>query len=321
MDTLPESAGEALVSSRTIFVAGSLNADLVQSVPRLPRPGETLRGGDLRTFAGGKGGNQAVAAARMGAAVEMIGQVGADGLGDFLLASLSEVGVHTARVARVEGSSGTAVIQVLPDGENSIVIAAAANATLTPESAVDRLGDLSAGSILLCQLEVPLETVGRSLQHAKQCGAFTILDPAPADPHCVRLLTSVHILTPNETEAQLLLGLEGGIETDGDAHQAAQALRALGADAVILKLGANGCYLDDGVSAQRFPAHRVDAVDTTAAGDTFNGALAAALAEDRPIADAIRFAQAAAAISVTRPGAQSSVPTRQEVKLLLANDY
>ncbi len=300
-----------------IFVIGSLNADLVQNVPRLPKGGETLQGDSLRTFAGGKGGNQAFAAARMGGCVSMIGQVGNDSFGVVLLESLRSAGVDTGRVAVVEGSSGTAMILVLPNGENAIVISPAANATLTPAAAAQRLEELTAGSLLLCQLEIPLETVGFALAAAKRKGATTILDPAPANADCLGMLADIDFLTPNETEALQLLGRDGTIDNDAHAQEVARELHHRGAANVVLKLGSRGCCIVNREISTIVSSYEVSAVDTTAAGDTFNGAFACALGQQRPIVEAARFANAAGALSVTRPGAQNSVPTREEVELFM----
>lgn len=297
-----------------IYVIGSLNADLVQNVPRLPKGGETLQGDDLRTFAGGKGGNQAFAAARMGGRVSMVGQVGNDSFGAVLLESLRSAGVNTESVAVIEGSSGTAMILVLPSGENAIVISPGANATLTPAEASGRLEDLTASSLLLCQMEIPPETVERSLAVAKRKGATTILDPAPASSACLAMLPYVDFLTPNETEAMQLLGRDGTIGNDMQARQVARELRERGAGTVVLKLGSRGCWIAGKDISTVVSGYDVSAVDTTAAGDTFNGAFACALDQKKPILDAARFANAAGALSVTRPGAQNSVPTREEVE-------
>ncbi|MEX2300872.1 MAG: ribokinase [Bryobacterales bacterium] len=303
--------------SSRIYVIGSLNADLVQKVPRLPKGGETLQGNDLRTFAGGKGGNQAFAAARMGGRVSMVGQVGSDGFGVILLDSLRSAGVNTDHVAVVEGSSGTAMILVLPNGENAIVISSGANATLTPGEAARSLEHLATGSLLLCQLEIPIETVERALAVAKRKGATTILDPAPANTACLAMLPHVDFLTPNETEAMQLLGLDGAIDGDDQALQVASKLRDEGASTVVLKLGSRGCCIVNKEISTIVSGHEVTAVDTTAAGDTFNGAFACALDQKRSIVEAARFANAAGALSVTRPGAQNSVPTRKEVEQFL----
>jgi len=303
--------------SSRIFVIGSLNADLVQNVPRLPRGGETLQGDSLRTFAGGKGGNQAFAAARMGGRVSMIGQVGNDSFGALLIESLRSAGVDTAKIAVAEGSSGTAMILVLPNGENAIVISPGANATLTPREAAPRLADLTSGSLLLCQLEIPLETVAQSLAAAKRKAATTILDPAPANAACLAMLRDVDFLTPNETEALQLLGRDGPIHDDSEALQVARQLQQRGAATVVLKLGSRGCCIVNREISTVVSSFEVSAVDTTAAGDTFNGAFACALEQKKSILEAARFANAAGALAVTRPGAQSSVPSREEVEQFL----
>lgn len=300
-----------------IFVLGSLNADLVVDVPRPVQPGETLAAGGLTIFPGGKGGNQAVAAARLGAVAVMVGQVGRDTFGDFLLDRQRDAGVMTTGVGRCDRASGVALISVFPDGENSIVISPGANAAVTPKLVRERLAGLEAGDFLLCQLEIPLPAVEAGLRLARGRGAVTMLDPAPARPLAPELLALVDYLTPNQTEAAILLD-EPDLET-GQVEQAlaaASRLRASGARNVVLKLGRLGCCgLVDGDSfaAEGFA---VQAVDTTAAGDTFNAALALALSEGLAFGSAARFANAAAAISVTRRGAQSSAPTRTEVEEL-----
>lgn len=302
-----------------IVVIGSLNADLVQNVDRLPRPGETIVGGNLQTFSGGKGANQAFAAGRMGARVSMIGQVGNDGLASLLMQSLQSAGVHTGSVGEADLSTGAAVILVLPDGENLIVISPGANATVTPALAAQRLSGLREGSYLLSQLEIPIESVQESLAVAKARGAVTILDPAPARELPHELLRNVDFLTPNETETQTLLGEPGlQMDVDSDLERAARKILALGPRSVILKLGARGCMIATVNGSHRVPGFKVSAVDTTAAGDVFNGAFATALAEGRTVPDAARFANAAGALSVTQPGAQNSVPSRQEVERFLS---
>lgn len=301
-----------------IVVIGSLNADLVQNVERLPKPGETIVGGSLETFSGGKGANQAVAAGRMGASVQMIGQVGRDSLASLLLESLLAAGVNTDSVGVSDCATGAAVILVLPDGENVIVIAPGANATVSPELATERLSVLQEGSYVLSQLEIPLESVDTSLAVAKQRGGTTILDPAPARQLDPELLSNVDYLTPNETETQTLLGEPAlPMDTDTDVEAAARRILALGPKAAVLKLGARGCLIATERNTVRVPGFPVDAVDTTAAGDVFNGAFATALAEGLAVTKAARFANAAAALSVTRPGAQNSVPSRERVEEFL----
>jgi ribokinase len=253
----------------------------------------------------------------VGGCVSMIGQVGDDSFGGMLIESLQSAGVNTEHVAIVEGSSGTAMILVLPNGENAIVISAGANATLTPSQAAQRLEGLTSASLLLCQLEIPLETVEHSLAAAKRKGATTILDPAPANTSCLSMLRHVDILTPNETEALQLLGRDGTIDDDVQAQQVARELLQRGATTVVLKLGSRGCCIVNKEFSTVVSGYAVSAVDTTAAGDTFNGAFACALGQRKPIVEAARFANAAGALSVTRPGAQNSIPTREEVEQFL----
>lgn len=301
-----------------IVVIGSLNADLVQKVERLPKPGETIAGGSLETFSGGKGANQAVAAGRMGARASMIGQVGDDSLSQILRKSLQAAGVDQTAVGVSNTSTGSAIILVFPDGENVIVIAPGANATVTPEVAAERLRGLEQGAFLLSQLEIPIQSVERSLEVAKARGATTILDPAPARELSGDLLRHVDYLTPNETESATLLGDSGLAMEDGPAmERAAERILALGPQAVVLKLGARGCLIASAEGFHRVPGFKVEAVDTTAAGDVFNGAFATALAEGQAVPLAARFANAAAAMSVTRPGAQDSVPSREAVDRFL----
>lgn len=301
-----------------IVVIGSLNADLVQKVERLPKPGETIAGGSLETFSGGKGANQAVAAGRMGARASMIGQVGDDSLSQILRKSLQAAGVDQTAVGVSNTSTGSAIILVFPDGENVIVIAPGANATVTPEVAAERLQGLEQGAFLLSQLEIPIQSVERSLEVAKARGATTILDPAPARELSGDLLRHVDYLTPNETESATLLGDPGLDMEDGPAmERAAERILALGPQAVVLKLGARGCLIASAEGFHRVPGFKVEAVDTTAAGDVFNGAFATALAEGQAVPLAARFANAAAALSVTRPGAQDSVPAREAVDRFL----
>ena len=301
-----------------IVVIGSLNADLVQNVDRLPKPGETVVGGSLETFSGGKGANQAYAAGRMGARVRMIGQVGSDSLASLLLDSLRSAGVNTDSVGAAEMSTGAAVILVLPDGENLIVISPGANATVTPALAAEKLGGLGEGAFVLSQLEIPTESVRESLAVAKGRGATTILDPAPARALPGEVLRNVDFLTPNETETAALLGEPGlALDTDSDLETAARRILALGPGTAVLKLGARGCLIVSERDSLRVPGFKVVPVDTTAAGDVFNAAFATGLAEGRTLEAAARFANAAAALSVTRPGAQNSVPSRRQVDRFL----
>lgn len=301
-----------------IVVVGSANMDMVIGVERLPREGETIAGTDLRLFPGGKGANQACAAGRLGGRVSMIAQVGNDAFGCALVDSFSAANVDVSGIGISDRSTGCASIYVMPGGENSIVISPGANATLDPETALQRL-NLDEGDILLCQLESPLETVEAALAYAKARGAMTILDPAPAGLLAGSILRMVDLLTPNQTEAAVLLGdLNFEIHGFARAREAANRLLELGPRGVILKLGETGAMFWDGRQAVESQAFEVEAVDTTGAGDAFNGALAAQLASGQPMDEALRFANAAAAISVTRPGAQPSMPYRLEVDEFLS---
>jgi ribokinase len=303
-----------IMNSR-IFVVGSANMDLVIDVPALPRFGQTVAGGDLRFIPGGKGANQACAAAKSGGEAHMVAQVGADPFGAVLTESLRSAGVQTGRVGVSERPSGCASIYVLPSGENSIVISPGANGSLDPATALSRLEDLTPRDIVLLQLEIPIETVEAVLRRAKQAGAATVLDPAPARRLSPELLRNVDYLTPNQTEAAILAGCDGeSVETLERAEELARQLLRTGAGTVILKLREMGCLAAASGFRDCVAAHAVKAVDTTAAGDVFNGALAAALAGGEPLAGALRWATAAAAISVTRHGAQTSIPTRAEVE-------
>jgi ribokinase len=299
-----------------IVVVGSLNMDFVVRVHALPERGQTLSGWGFTMLPGGKGANQACAAGRLGGRCEMVGRVGRDVFGEQLRASLAADGVGTTGVMSTDGeATGVALIPVEDGGQNLIVVAGGANLRLCPADVATAL-EKAAGGLLLLQLESPLETVEAGITLGRRLGMTIVLDPAPARPLSPALVGGVDILTPNETEALLLLGRRGSAVSVAEAGELGRRLLDLGPRAVILKLGANGAYLAERSGGRHFPARRVDAVDATAAGDTFNGALAVALAEGRDMADAIDFAVAAASISVTRPGAQASIPNRGEVDAL-----
>jgi ribokinase len=304
---------------RRILVLGSLNVDLVTRVPRPPAPGETLQGGALELFIGGKGANQACAAALLGGDVRMAGKIGNDVFADRLTSGLQAAGVDTTLIKQSASPSGAAVIFVLPHGENMIVISAGANADVAPDFAVKAVERLSPGDLLLCQLEIPLDSVQAAFRSAKQKDVVTILDPAPACALSDELLACVDILTPNQTEAASLLGNETAPEDHRQAEAAARKLQQRGPKTVIVKLGAQGCFVADGSEYFARSAFQVTAIDTTAAGDTFNGALAAALANGKLLPDATLFANAAAALSVTKPGAIASIPRLEEVNEFLAS--
>ncbi|WDH37393.1 ribokinase [Pseudomonas chlororaphis] len=296
-----------------VVVVGSLNMDLVTRAERLPRAGETLIGQSFATVSGGKGANQAVAAARLGAQVSMIGCVGDDAYGEQLRSALLAERIDCQAVTAVSGSSGVALIVVDDSSQNAIVIVAGGNGRLTPEvvSGFDKV--LRAADVIICQLEVPLPTVGHSLKRGRELGKTVILNPAPASgPLPADWYAFIDYLIPNESEAAALSGLP--VDSLASAEAAAARLIAAGAGKVIITLGAQGSLFANGTSFKHFPAPKVKAVDTTAAGDTFVGGFAAALAAGKSEAEAIRFGQVAAALSVTRSGAQPSIPTLSDVQ-------
>ncbi len=307
--------------SRGLVITGSLNMDFVVQVERLPAPGETTLGSNFQMIPGGKGANQACAAGRLaqGAPVRMVGRVGQDPFADHLKASLEAAGVDVSAVHTVlTQPTGVALIWVERSGQNSIVVAAGANGEMTPACVDSVRAAYDGAACALFQLETPLPAVEAALAAARAAGARTILDPAPARPLPASLLSQVDILTPNESEACILLGREPARVTFTEAPEIATALRGLGAGAVILKLGDQGCFYSGPEGEFAVPGFRVTAVDATAAGDTFNAGFAVALAEGMDIAHALRFGNAAAAISVTKLGAQASAPSRAEVDALVS---
>jgi ribokinase len=296
----------------SVVVVGSSNTDMILRVPRVPRPGETLLGGEFSTAAGGKGANQAVAAARAGGNVAFVARLGLDSLGDAAMEGFRREGMTLSHVVRDRRQpSGVALIFVGADGENSIGVAGGANQGLSPRDVAAARGLISGARVLLLQLETPLATVEKAAEIGMRAGIEVILNPAPAQELPDSLLRKVTLLTPNETEASMLAGTS--VVDVASATRAARHLQRRGARNVIVTLGANGALVAAGSEAKWVPGFRVKAVDTTAAGDVFNGALAVRLAEGGPLWDAVRFAHAAAAISVTRRGAQPSIPTRREI--------
>jgi ribokinase len=299
--------------------------DFVVSVDRLPAPGETVLGRDFQMIPGGKGANQACAAGKLGGegiAVRMLGRVGYDLFADHLKASLSAAGVEVSAVHGTKSQpTGVALIWVDRAGQNSIVVASGANHELAAADVEAMRKTFHNARIALFQLESPLDTVAAALALARAEGLETVLDPAPARPLPADLLSNVDILTPNETEALILLGRQPARVSPADAAELARSLRRLGPKMVILKLGDAGCFLSTDSMEKHFPAFSVEVRDSTAAGDTFNGALAVALAEGRSIEEALSFANAAAAISVTRLGAQASIPSRAEVERFLKSRH
>ena len=296
-----------------VVVVGSLNMDLVTRASRLPRGGETLVGQSFATVPGGKGANQAVAAARLGADVAMIGCVGRDAYGTQLRDALLEEGIDCQAVNEVEGSSGVALIVVDDSSQNAIVIVAGSNGQLTPASLLAFDAVLQAAEVIVCQLEVPMDTVGYALKRARALGKTVILNPAPASgPLPADWYAAIDYLIPNESEASALSGVP--VDSLDAAKVAATHLLNAGAGKVIVTLGSQGALFADGQGFEHLPAPKVQAVDTTAAGDTFVGGFAAALANGQGEAEAIRFGQVAAALSVTRAGAQPSIPTLHDVQ-------
>lgn len=299
-----------------LVVLGSVNADHVLQVASFPRPGETLHGHSYCVIPGGKGANQAVAAARLGADIAFIACVGDDSFGHQMRDTFARDGMNTEAVMIEDNiPTGIAMIQVAATGENSICISAEANGCLTPERLAPHHHLIEQADTLLMQLETPMETIEAAAKIAKQAGTRVVLNPAPAQPLSDDLLQHLDMITPNETEAELLTGVK--VDNVTTAQQAADALHAKGIKRVLITLGSQGVWLSDNGKGRQVPGFRVDAKDTTAAGDTFNGALLTALQEGREMEEAIRFAHAAAAISVTRFGAQTSIPHRREVERFL----
>ena len=304
--------------AKRIVVVGSINLDLVGATQRIPIAGETVAGLSFQTFPGGKGANQAVAAARLGASVSMLGKLGTDAFATQLRESLEESKVNTDGIEVVPGSSGVALITTDAEGQNAITVVAGANAYLSPVDLDAHIDTIRSAGILLTQLEIPLETVQYLGEIAIREGIPLVLDPAPARALSASLLKCVDWLTPNETEACFLLGWAPGELSNEALEDAANALLALGSQNVIIKLGGRGCFvaLLDG-TRQLMPAYGVRAIDTTAAGDAFNGALAVALLNGQDALSSASWATAVAAISVTRRGAQPSMPTSLEVDRFL----
>lgn len=302
--------------SKQIVVVGSINTDLVALVGSLPGRGETIAGRSFAIYQGGKGANQAVAAARLGASVRLIGMVGDDTFGKESLRQLRLAGVGCEHVETCSGSSGIAAITVGLDGQNSIVVVPGANAGLSPSFLEDKRSVIRSAGLVLSQLEIPLETVVRLAEICEEEGVPLMLDPAPAQDLPAGLLRRCTWLTPNETETVFYTG-----EPLGMPETQVAKLRTMGANNVILKRGERGAYLDCVAAAPlAVAALRVPVVDTTAAGDTYNAAFATALMRNESFAACAKFAGAAAAVTVTRPGAQASMPTLAEVHDLLQRE-
>jgi len=298
-----------------VLVIGSLNADLVVRAPRFPQPGETISGGDLQIIPGGKGANQAVAASRQGANVAMLGRVGSDSFGPFLLDSLKSNQVDVTHVQVDDSATGTATIIVDGNGQNSIVLSAGANGKVSPAD-VDSASALTPKLILL-QLEIPIPTVLYAAQHAREHGSRVILNPAPANPLPDELISLADFIIPNETELSLLTGME--VKDVPSAEQAARVLLARGAKHVIVTLGSKGALLVSGTQVKQVDTYKVNIVDTTAAGDAFIGGFASALLRGLELEEAVQYANACGALATTKFGAQPSLPTREETESFMAS--
>lgn len=301
-----------LLELHKILVVGSSNTDMVIKADHLPRPGETILGGTFFMNPGGKGANQAVAAARLGANVSFICKTGSDIFGHQSQQLFEQEGIDTSFIfSDSRNPSGVALITVDSHAENCIVVASGANANLMPADLMSAQKAIEEADIVLMQLEIPMETVEYVARVACENNKTVVLNPAPARPLSKELLRNLSIITPNETEAEMISGVK--ITDMASATEAARVISNMGVDQVIITLGAKGALVYTSGLAEEVASFKVEAVDTTAAGDIFNGALAVAISEERSLKEAVRFAAKAAAISVTRVGAQSSAPYRNEV--------
>ncbi len=300
------------MNGKKILIVGSSNTDMVIKTHNFPAPGETILGGRFLMNAGGKGANQAVAAARLGGLVTFVGKIGDDIFGKQAVQQLEDEGINVDYVAiDPENPSGVALITVDSKGENSIVVAPGSNGTLSSFDFDKAIVELDESEFVLMQLEIPIPTVEHVARKAAQKLKKVVLNPAPAAQLSDELLKNLYIITPNETEAELLTGIK--VSDQHSALKAAMALNIKGVEIVIITMGSAGAFLLSNGNYEIIGAPKVVAVDTTAAGDTFNGALVVALSEGKTIQESIAFANKAAAISVTRIGAQSSVPFRKEI--------
>jgi ribokinase len=295
-----------------IIVIGSSNTDMVIRSKKLPAPGETILGGTFLMNPGGKGANQAVAAARLGGNVTFVTKTGNDIFGSEALQLFNKEGINTGySITDNKNPSGVALINVDENGENCIVVASGSNGTLTPEDIDNEIFTSNTDDLFLMQLEIPLETVIYSAKRAADNGNKVILNPAPALNLPDELFRCLYLITPNETEAELLTGIK--VTDTGTAEKASRVLMNKGVQNVIITMGRSGAFLSTGTVSKVIPGIPVKAIDTTAAGDVFNGAVAVAVAEGKGLEEAIVFANKAAAISVTRMGAQASAPFRKEI--------
>ena len=301
-----------------IIVVGSLSVDMIIQSSHLPKPGETIVGGTYIQVTGGKGANQAVGASRLGADVSMVGRIGSDANGDIVRENLTIDGVNQDHVkSDSEGATAIAFILVDEAGENSIVVASGANMELTTADVDEAAGLFDSAEILLLQLESPIETITHAAQLAQQKGVTVILNPAPAQPLPEALLSAVDVLIPNETEAAMLSGMS--VDTLEEAEAAGKKLLETVKGSVILTLGGRGSLVVTAESAELVPAFKVDVLDTTAAGDSFVGGFAVALAEGKSLAEAARFGNATGGLATTKMGAQTSLPTRTDADAIASS--
>jgi ribokinase len=312
--------GEKVTKMSHIVVVGSLNMDLVVRVPKLPLPGETVLGGEFGTYPGGKGANQAVAAARLGARVSMIGRVGDDDFGQSLVENLKTEGIDVRHVSRDKHeATGIAMITVDENGQNSIAVASGANMQLQPDDVQNAWEELEDPDILVMPLEVPVPCLQRAAELAREANTKVVLNPAPARTLSDEFLQLVDVIVPNETETKILTG--SGLTDSDDASSAGCVLQTRGIPQVVLTLGDRGALAFDGdADPIKISAHVVEVVDTTAAGDAFVGGLSVALAEGKSLPDSARFANAAGALATMVKGAQPAMPSRKAVLELLGNE-
>lgn len=297
---------------KNICVIGSLNMDLVVNVDTMPKPGQTIIGSNFKEVPGGKGANQAVAMARLNGNVSMIGKVGEDGFGQTLINSLKNDKVDTTYIQTSKGATGVALITVDKNAQNSIVVSPGANFEVKEDDIDNNIEAIKNSDIVVLQLETPLNTIKYALNKAKELNKYTILNPAPAVKLDDKIIKNVDLLTPNETELEIISGVS--IETEEDIQKAAQIMIEKGVKELIVTLGSKGSLYINKEKSMFKKAYKVEAVDTTAAGDSYTGALAVALSQDKNIEDAMDFASKVGALSVLKEGAQSSLPTLEDVK-------
>ena len=297
---------------KNICVIGSLNMDLVVNVDTMPKPGQTIIGSNFKEVPGGKGANQAVAMARLNGNVSMIGKVGEDGFGQTLINSLKNDKVDTTYIQTSKGATGVALIPVDKNAQNSIVVSPGANFEVKEDDIDNNIEAIKNSDIVVLQLETPLNTIKYALNKAKELNKYTILNPAPAVKLDDEIIKNVDLLTPNETELEIISGVS--IETEEDIQKAAQIMIEKGVKELIVTLGSKGSLYINKEKSMFKKAYKVEAVDTTAAGDSYTGALAVALSQDKNIEDAMDFASKVGALSVLKEGAQSSLPTLEDVK-------